>query len=65
MEQDYYNTIDQLENMKVDPDYIQGWIGGYLGNPEREEQRVNEAYTAGYEDGKGKQTVSAESWVKT
>ncbi len=64
MENTYYNTIDKLEKMNVEPDYIQGWIGGYLGNPEREEQRVTEAYTAGYEDGKEKQITSAESWVR-
>jgi hypothetical protein len=65
MEDIYYNTIDNLEKMSVDPEYIQGWIGGYLGNPGREEQRVTEAYAAGYEDGKEKQTTSAESWVKS
>ena len=27
----YYQTVDQLEKMGVDPDYLQGWVGGYLG----------------------------------
>ena len=31
----YYQTVDQLEKMRVDPDYLQGWVGGYLGNPQR------------------------------
>ncbi len=62
MEQDYYDTIDKLEKMGVDREYIQGWIGGYMQNPPREEQRVTEAYTAGYEDGSEKETNNAETW---
>ena len=58
----YYETIDKLEKMNVEREYIQGWIGGYLGNPEREEQRVTEAYTAGYEDGQKKEIVIAGAW---
>ncbi len=65
MNKQYYETVDQLEKMKVDREYIQGWIGGYLGNPEREEQRVTEAYSAGYEDGKQKKTDNAEAWTAT
>ncbi|KAA3621099.1 MAG: hypothetical protein DWQ08_14575 [Proteobacteria bacterium] len=55
----YYETVDKLEKMGVDKEYIQGWIGGYFGNPQREEQRVTEAYTAGYEDGQNHKTESA------
>jgi len=33
MNSTYYETVNQLENMGVDPDYLQGWVGGYLGNP--------------------------------
>ena len=40
MNSTYYETVNQLENMGVDPDYLQGWVGGYLGNPQREEQRA-------------------------
>lgn len=58
----YYETIDQLEKMGVERDYIVGWIGGYMENPEVEEQRRNDAYSAGYEDGKGRQTTNAERW---
>ena len=46
----YYETVDHLEKLGIDQDYIQGWVGGYLRNPEREEQRVTDAYKAGYED---------------
>ncbi len=53
----YYETIDQLEKMGADREYIQGWIGGYLGNPLREEQRLTDAYQAGYEDGGNRDTA--------
>ena len=62
MDQQYYESVDKLEKMKVDREYIQGWVGGYLGNPPREEQRVTEAYTAGYEDGKSKSIDNAKTW---
>ena len=57
MNQEYYDAVTKMEEMNVDPEYVQGWQGGYLLNPEREEQRVNEAYSAGYEDGKAHNTA--------
>lgn len=59
----YHETVTQMEKMNVSKEYIQGWIGGYLENPVREEQRLNEAYEAGYEDGKNRKTDSFSSWV--
>ncbi len=58
----YYDTINKLEEMGVDREYIQGWIGGFMLNPVREEQRITDAYTAGYDDGKNKAIDSAGSW---
>ena len=58
----YYETIDKLEKMGVNPDYLQGWVGGFLGNPQREEQSVTEAHSAGYEDGQNKTIDSAADW---
>lgn len=58
----YYETVDKLEKMGVDKEYIQGWMGGFLGNPQREEQRVTEAYTAGYEDGQNHSTDNADNF---
>ena len=58
----YYQTIDKLEKMGVDKEYIQGWVGGYLGNPQREEQRLTEAYEMGYKDGTNKEISSAEQF---
>ena len=60
----YYETIDKLEKMGVEQDYIQGWAGGYLASPKREEQRVTKAYAAGYEDGAIKKINSAEQFLK-
>ena len=51
MNQEYHDYTVKMESEGVNPEYIQGWQGGYVCNPEREEQRVTEAYTAGYEDG--------------
>mgnify|MGYP001824138071 FL=1 len=64
MDQTYNHAVTKMEEKKVDPDYIQGWQGGYVLNPEREEQRVTDAYSAGYEDGKSRSTDNFASWVK-
>jgi hypothetical protein len=53
-----------MEQAGVDPEYIQGWQGGYLHNQEREEQRVNDAYSAGFEDGKARKTDGYSAWAK-
>lgn len=60
----YYETVTKMEKAGVDPEYIQGWEGGYLHNPKREEQRVNDAYNAGYEDGLAQKTDGFQTWVK-
>jgi hypothetical protein len=59
MDQMYYDTITKLENDGTDGEYINGWLSGYMHNPEREEQRVTDAYKAGYEDGSEKNTDRA------
>ncbi|CAA6828376.1 MAG: Unknown protein [uncultured Thiotrichaceae bacterium] len=64
MNQAYYDAVVSMEKAGVDAEYIQGWQGGYLVNPEREEQRVTEAYEAGYEDGKEKNMDGYKEWVK-
>jgi hypothetical protein len=64
MDQFYYDAVDKMEKAGVDWEYVQGWIGGYLANPEREEQRVTEAYSAGYEDGKERSLDNISSWAK-
>jgi hypothetical protein len=59
MDKMYYETIDTLEKSGTNPEYIQGWVGGYLGNPKREEQRITDAYGTGYEDGRAGTTANA------
>ena len=65
MDNAYYETVDHLEKLGIDQDYIQGWVGGYLRNPEREEQRVTDAYKAGYEDGQAGVTDKAQDWLRS
>ena len=64
MNQEYYDAVTKMEEMGVDPEYIQGWQGGYVHNPEREEQRQTEAYSAGYEDGQARTTDNFGNWTK-
>ncbi|MBI3563181.1 MAG: hypothetical protein HY080_15850 [Gammaproteobacteria bacterium] len=60
-----YNAhITVMEKAGTDPEYIQGWQGGFLINPKREEQRTNEAYDAGYEDGTAHETTNFKKWAK-
>jgi hypothetical protein len=64
MDQTYYSAVTEMEKMKVDREYMLGWMGGYLDNPIREEQRLNEAYEAGHEDGKNRSKSNFTQWVK-
>nr|VFK48767.1 MAG: hypothetical protein BECKTC1821E_GA0114239_11314 [Candidatus Kentron sp. TC]VFK52178.1 MAG: hypothetical protein BECKTC1821D_GA0114238_11563 [Candidatus Kentron sp. TC]VFK64550.1 MAG: hypothetical protein BECKTC1821F_GA0114240_11313 [Candidatus Kentron sp. TC] len=63
MNQKYYDSIDKMEKMGVNKEYIHGWIGGFIENPKREEQRITEAYDAGYEDGKNKDESNFGNWT--
>lgn len=60
----YYQTIDKMEQANVSREYVVGWASGFLNNPKREEQRLNEAYEAGYTDGGEKNTENFNNWVK-
>jgi hypothetical protein len=62
--QEYRDATTKMEKMGVDSEYVLGWQGGYLGHPMREEQRLSEAYEAGYEDGKEKNIDNFGQWVK-
>ncbi len=63
MNQAYRDAIAQMEEMKVQAEYVLGWQGGFLGHPLREEQRITEAYQAGYDDGQEKTTENFSNWV--
>ena len=60
----YRDTTAAMEKAGVNPDYIIGWQGGFLGHPLREEQRASDAYTAGYNDGREQKTGEYKAWVK-
>lgn len=64
MSNPYYEAIDKMEKAGVDADYILGWASAYYQNPPREEQRLNDAYNAGYEKGKAKDGSGFEAWKK-
>ncbi|MCG6885803.1 MAG: hypothetical protein LJE74_01180 [Proteobacteria bacterium] len=64
MNQEYYDAVTEMEKLGVDPEYIQGWEGGYVHNPLREEQRLTEAYEAGYADGKERTKENFAKWAK-
>lgn len=63
MTEDYRQMTRTMEDKGVNQEYIIGWQGGYLGHPIREEQRVNDAYQAGYDDGLAKKTDGFDSWA--
>ncbi len=63
-DQDYRDATTKMEEMGVDPDYVLGWQGGYLGHPKREEQRITDAYEAGYTDGEERTIDNFNQWVK-
>lgn len=63
MDQTYRDMTAKMEEADINPDYIIGWQGGYLNHPRREEQRVTEAYSAGYEDGQNKVSDKYQAWA--
>ena len=64
MNEEYFNTVEKLEEMGVSDDYIIGWQEGYQRSPKIEEQRITDAYEAGYTDGEKRTTDSAENFKK-
>lgn len=63
MNKTYYETIDAMEKAGVNKEYINGWACGFLHNPKREEQRITEAYEAGYTDGEEEKTDGYTKWA--
>ena len=64
MDSTYFDFVVEMESKNVDPEYIQGWQGGYVCNPEREEQRLTDAYSTGYEHGLEKTTGGYADFTK-
>ncbi len=65
MNQQYYETIADLQKRGVAADYVVGWASAFLGTPQVEEQRLTEPYQAGYKDGKNKTTDHAKNWQES
>jgi len=63
MNQAYRDAVTKMEEMNVQSEYVLGWQGGFLGRPMREEQRLTDAYEAGYADGQAKSTDHFADWV--
>lgn len=63
MNQQYYDAVVKMETAGVNPEFLQGWQNAYLVNPEREEQRLTEAYEAGYAAGKEKDLDAYKEWL--
>jgi len=63
MNEKYYAAIDKMEKANVSREYIVGWASGFLNNPKLEEQRVNDAYEAGYSDGEAQNDTNFNDWV--
>lgn len=60
----YYDMLDRMEKAGVDVEYLNGWAAGYLRNPPRGEQYLNEAYEAGYRDGQEGKCDGFAPWQK-
>lgn len=58
----YFSSLKELEEKNIQRDYITGWATGAQGSPKLEEQRVTEAYDAGFADGQAGHIDSHESW---
>ena len=63
MNQQYYDATVKMEKAGVNAEFIEGWQSGYVKNPPREEQRLTEAYEAGYEMGKERELGDFSAWV--
>ncbi|MBT3195480.1 MAG: hypothetical protein HOE35_00290 [Candidatus Ruthia sp.] len=59
----YFESVKKMEEMGVNDNYIQGWVAGYLNNPEIEEQRITDEYESGYEDGKEKSNDNFSNFI--
>jgi len=60
----YYEACTRMDQMGINPEYLLGWQNGYWLHPLREEQRVNDTYSAGYNDGKARSTDNFSRWSR-
>jgi len=60
----YHAALKTMQESGASPEYCHGWASGSLANTPLEEQRITEAYTAGYEDGKAGNTEGYKNWIQ-
>ena len=60
----YHATLKTMQEAGVMPQYSHGWATGALDNTPLEEQRVTDAYTAGFEDGQNAVLDGYKQWIK-
>jgi len=61
---EYHSTLKAMHEAGVSDAYYHGWASGALENPLLEEQRITEAYTAGYEHGQSGNLEGYKDWIK-
>jgi len=61
----YHASLKKMHEAGVDSHYCHGWASGALQNTALEQQRITEAYSAGYADGKNGETNNYEKWINT
>lgn len=60
---EYHAALKTMQEAGASQQYCHGWASGVLENTPLEEQRVTDAYTAGYEDGKSGVTDGYKKWM--
>lgn len=59
----YQTTLKAMNEAGVNDAYCHGWATAVLDNPALEEQRVTDAYSAGYDHGKEGVTDGYKDWI--
>ena len=59
----YHSALKTMHEAGAVPEYCHGWASGALGNTLLEEQRVTDAYTAGYADGQNGNVDGYKAWL--
>jgi hypothetical protein len=59
----YHAALKLMHEAGVNRAYYHGWASGVLGNPLLEEQRVTDAYTAGFEHGQEGDLDGYKAWL--
>jgi len=61
---DFHSALKTMQEAGASPQYCHGWASGALNNTPLEEQRVTDAYTAGFEDGSSGVIDAYQKWIE-